>query len=46
MDDLQRVLHDACRHELLATVAPLAHEGAREALHDGTLPDEWEEGRA
>merc|ERR1719313_2228581 len=37
VDDLHRVLHDAHRHELLAVVPAVHHEGAGEALHDGAL---------
>lgn len=37
VDDLQGVLHDASGHELLTAVAALAHQSAREALHDGAL---------
>lgn len=39
MDDLQGVLDDASRHELLTAVAALAHQGAAKALHDGALRD-------
>jgi len=37
VDDLQGVLDDAGRHELLTAVAALAHQGAGEALDDGAL---------
>lgn len=37
VDDLQGVLDDASRHELLTAVAALAHQGAAKALHDGAL---------
>lgn len=37
MDDLQGMLDDAGRHKLLTAVAPLAHQGARQALRDGAL---------
>lgn len=37
VDDFQGVLDDASRHQLLTAVAPLAHEGHAEALHDRAL---------
>lgn len=37
VDDLQGVLHDASRHQLLTAVATLAHQGAAKALDDGAL---------
>ena len=37
MDDLKRLLHDAQRQQLLAVVAPLAHERIAQALHDRAL---------
>ena len=37
MDDLERVLDDAHRHQLLAVVAPVHHERVDETLDDGTL---------
>lgn len=39
VDDLQGVLDDASRHELLTAVAALAHQGAAKALHDRALRD-------
>lgn len=37
VDDLEGVLDDASRHQLLTAVASLAHQRAAEALHDGAL---------
>lgn len=41
VDELERVLDDAHRHDLLAVVAPEAHHAASQALHNGAagLPE-------
>ena len=37
VDDLEAVLNDAHRHELLAVVPSVHHERVDETLHDGAL---------
>jgi len=37
MDDFEGVLNDADRHQLLAVVSSVHHQGIRQTLHDGAL---------